>query len=234
MKWIELMTAETKAKMMKLAAAAQAERDAGKTICPPQDQIFRALELTSPENVKVCLIGQDPYHTPGQANGLAFSVSPGHPLQPSLRNIFKEYRDDLGFPQPATGDLTPWAEQGVLLLNTSLTVEAHKANSHANWGWQAVTADIVRICTELPQPIVFLGWGRNAQDLIARFYPEHTNWVQLMNEKHKVYLMSSHPSPFSATRATANAPAFIGSKPFSTTNTFLDKMGAEPIDWRLP
>ena len=233
MKWTELITPETKAKMVELAAAAQAERDAGKTICPPQEQIFAALQLTPPEKVRVCIIGQDPYHTPGQANGLAFSISPGHPLQPSLRNIFKEYREDLGFPQPSCGDLTSWAKQGVLLLNTALTVEAGQANSHAGWGWQAVTADVLRVCSELPQPIVFLAWGRSAQDLIDKYISPYESWQKLMNEKKKAVLKASHPSPFSATRASGGNPAFIGSKPFSMTNKLLEQMGAEPIDWRL-
>lgn len=234
MKWTELMTDKSKELMVSLTERAYSEANEGKIICPPLDQIFRALQMTTPDMIKVCLIGQDPYHTPGQANGLAFSVAPGQPLQPSLRNIFKEYREDLGYPQPASGDLTFWAEQGVLLLNTSLTVEAHQANSHSNWGWQAITSDIVRICSELPQPLVFLAWGRNAQDLVDKYISPYDGWQKIMKEKKKICLRSSHPSPFSATRASGGNPAFIGSKPFSTTNKMLEEMGAEPVDWRLP
>ena len=126
MKWSELMDPEIFQLGKDLAERALSERNSGIVICPPQDQIFRALELTSPDKVKVCIIGQDPYHTPGQANGLAFSITNGRPLQPSLRNIFKELCDDFGCDRPTTSDLTPWAKQGVLLLNTTLTVEAGK------------------------------------------------------------------------------------------------------------
>lgn len=170
MKWNELVTREAMQTAETLGERVYQARLEGQNICPPQDQIFRALELTPPENVRVCIIGQDPYHTPGQANGLAFSVSPGHPLQPSLRNIFKELQDDMGCGKPSSGDLTPWAERGVLLLNTSLTVRAGSANSHADWGWQAFTADIMRVCTELPQPIVFLAWVRMPKILFINIF----------------------------------------------------------------
>lgn len=120
------------------------------------------MSLTQPEDVKVCIVGQDPYHTPGAANGLAFSISPGSPIQPSLRNIFTELNSDLGIQIPQTGDLTPWAERGVLLLNTSLTVYEHKANSCVNWGWDKFTTEVLKAATKLPQPIVFMLWGANA------------------------------------------------------------------------
>ena len=234
MKWTDILSDDAMSLTMTLAQKAQQERDEGHNICPPQEQIFRALELTPPESVKVCIIGQDPYHTPGQANGLAFSIAPGKPLQPSLRNIFAELQDDIGCGKPSTGDLTPWAERGVLLLNTALTVYAGQPNSHVGWGWQSFTSEIVRQCAlELPQPIVFLAWGRNAQDLVHRYVPE-SGWEQFMNEHKKVCIPATHPSPFSANRASSTAPAFIGSKPFSKANKYLEQMGAEPIDWSLP
>lgn len=233
MKWSELMNPEIFQLGKDLAERALNERNSGIVICPPQDQIFRALELTSPDKVKVCIIGQDPYHTPGQANGLAFSITNGRPLQPSLRNIFKELCDDFGCDKPTTSDLTPWAKQGVLLLNTTLTVEAGLANSHANWGWKTFTSEVFRVCSELPQPIVFIAWGKDAQNIIFKFFPETTGWEKLMNEKKKVCLFSSHPSPFSASRATKTAPAFFGSKPFSLANKYLERMGENGIDWRL-
>jgi len=234
MKWNDLLSGLAKTKMRELAEHAQQERDKGKVICPPQEDIFRALALTPPDKVKVCIIGQDPYHTPGTANGLAFSVAPHNTIPPSLRNIFKELQSDVGSGRPTTGDLTPWAERGVLLLNTVLTVEAHKANSHADWGWQDFTSEVFRVCSEMSQPIVFIAWGKSAQEIVWRFFPPETGWEALMSDRRKACIFSTHPSPFSATRASSTAPAFIGSKPFSTANKCLEKMGAEIIDWRLP
>ena len=158
-KWSDILSPAALEKAKQLQARVKKEGANGHIIYPPQDQIFRALTLTQPEAVKVVIIGQDPYHGPGQANGLAFSVSPGVAIPPSLRNIFKELQDDLGCPPPKSGDLTPWAERGVLLLNTSLTVEQGKPASHAAWGWQLFVSDICRACVALPQPIVFLLWG---------------------------------------------------------------------------
>jgi uracil-DNA glycosylase len=179
--------------------------------------------------VKVVIIGQDPYHTPGQANGLAFSIANGNPIQPSLRNIFKELVSDIGCPMPTTTDLTPWAEEGVLLLNATLTVEAHKANSHSNWGWQTVTSEILKICSQLPQPIVFLAWGNFAHNIIHKIYPEKTtDWREMVSKNHKACLFSPHPSPLSASRG------FFGSKPFSYADTILETLGEEPVDWSLP
>jgi uracil-DNA glycosylase len=205
---------------------------------PPQDQIFRALQLTKPEDVRVCIVGQDPYHTPGQANGLAFSIAPGNPLQPSLVNIFKELEEDVGIKKPEDGDLTKWAENGVLLLNTSLTVYEHQANSCAKWGWDKFTKSVLQAATKLPQPVVFLLWGANAQDLLndliscAAVYEDGKHIVK-ENLIKKAYVLSSHPSPFSATRPCRGTPAFRGSKPFSTANTLLTSMGGTPIDWSL-
>ena len=182
--------------------------------------------------MKVVIIGQDPYHTPGQANGLAFSIANGNPIQPSLRNIFKELVNDLGCAAPTTTDLTPWAEEGVLLLNAALTVEAHKPNSHANWGWIGVVSAILKICSKLPQPIVFLSWGNFAHNIIYKLYPERTiNWRDEITSHKKACIFSSHPSPLSATRGSS---PFIGSHCFSNANILLKQMGTEPIDWSLP
>lgn len=237
-KWSEILPQEALYLATELEAHAQEERDNGKKLYPPQDQIFRALQLTKPEDVRVCIVGQDPYHTPGQANGLAFSIAPGNPLQPSLVNIFKELEEDVGIKKPEDGDLTKWAENGVLLLNTSLTVYEHQANSCAKWGWDKFTKSVLQAATKLPQPVVFLLWGANAQDLLndliscAAVYEDGKHIVK-ENLIKKAYVLSSHPSPFSATRPCRGTPAFRGSKPFSTANTLLTNMGGTPIDWSL-
>lgn len=237
-KWSEILPQEALYLATELEAHAQEERDNGKKLYPPQDQIFRALQLTKPEDVRVCIVGQDPYHTPGQANGLAFSIAPGNPLQPSLINIFKELEEDVGIKKPEDGDLTKWAENGVLLFNTSLTVYEHQANSCAKWGWDKFTKSVLQAATKLPQPVVFLLWGANAQDLLndliscAAVYEDGKHIVK-ENLIKKAYVLSSHPSPFSATRPCRGTPAFRGSKPFSTANTLLTSMGGTPIDWSL-
>lgn len=183
-------------------------------------------------------MGQDPYHTPGQANGLAFSIAPGNPIQPSLTNIFNELYEDLGIPKPPNGDLTRWGEQGVLLLNTSLTVYEHQANSHVRWGWNKFTKAVLQAATRLPQPIVFLLWGANAQDLLkdliscAAIYEDGKHIVR-ENLIKKAYVLSSHPSPFSVGKPCRGTPAFKGSKPFSTANRLLIEMGGEAVDWTL-
>lgn len=203
-----------------LSARADELRAQNITICPPAENTFRALTLTPPETVKVCIIGQDPYHTPGAANGLAFSINKGRPIQPSLQNIFKELRDDVKCPIPDNGDLTPWAKQGVLLLNSVLTVTAGSPNSHKDWGWQEFTGHVFDIClNKLPQPIVFILWGANAQRIAA-----DVDWTTHPN---KMLIKSSHPSPMSADRG------FFGSKPFSRANTFLTQHGVTPINWDL-
>lgn len=226
-KWSDILSPAALEKAKQLQAWAKKEGANGHIIYPPQDQIFRALTLTPPEAVKVVIIGQDPYHGPGQANGLAFSVAPGVAIPPSLRNIFKELQDDLGCPAPKSGDLTPWAERGVLLLNTSLTVEQGKPASHAAWGWQMFVSDICRACVTLPQPIVFLLWGGHARSFTAglQIYSRSEN---------KCSLCSSHPSPLGATKASGGTPAFLGSRPFSQANRFLKTMGAAPVNWALP
>ncbi|MGN1181897.1 MAG: uracil-DNA glycosylase [Faecalibacillus sp.] len=186
-----------------------------KTIYPPKQQIFRALNLCDYDDVKVVILGQDPYHEPRQANGLAFSVTKDVPIPPSLQNIYKELYDDLGIEPASHGDLTAWAKQGVLLLNNVLTVERGKANSHRGLGWETFTLNIVRYLNLREKPMVFILWGRNAIEK-----------KKYIDSRHLV-ITSPHPSPLSAYRG------FFGSKPFSKTNEFLIKNGIEPIDWRV-
>ena len=162
MRWEELLQEEMVAPYFKELCERVAQRRACTTVYPPQEREFYALEMTPPENVRAVILGQDPYHEPNQAMGLAFSVEKGTPYPPSLRNIFKELSDDLGI-DTAHGDLTAWARQGVLLLNTVLTVEKGKANSHAAWGWQKFTDAIIAATNALPQPIAFVLWGAQAQ-----------------------------------------------------------------------
>ncbi len=195
-------------------------------IYPAQENILNALAHTAPQDVRVVILGQDPYHGPGQAMGLSFSVPQGERLPPSLRNIYKELSADLGCPVPASGDLTPWADQGVLLLNTTLTVREHAANSHAKLGWKVLTDYIVTRCMELPQPVVFLTWGRHAIDMVAAAR-EHAQGTC----ENKFELASTHPSPLSANRSSGALPAFMGSRPFSRTNALLEQHGAAPVDW---
>lgn len=186
-------------------------------VYPPEGSLFRALELTPPERVRAVILGQDPYHGPGQAMGLAFSVPAGVPLPPSLRNIFRELEDDTGVQPPRSGDLTAWAERGVLLLNPVLTVEGGKANSHADWGWQAVTDAILAALSALPQPIACVLWGTHAQKKAPL----------LQSGAPRLLLRAPHPSPLSSYRG------FFGSRPFSQINAFLTAHGEPPIDWAL-
>jgi uracil-DNA glycosylase len=192
------------------------ERAAGKTIYPPQKDIFNALKLTPFADVRVVIIGQDPYHGPKQAHGLAFSVQPGIPAPPSLQNIFLELKNDLGCPVPQHGCLESWAKQGVLLLNTVLTVEAGKPQSHAQIGWQRFTDKVIDCLNDHPHSIVFLLWGAPAQQKARLINPY----------KHRV-LTAPHPSPLSAHRG------FLGCKHFSQTNALLKDMGREEINWTL-
>lgn len=189
---------------------------ASKVIYPPKQEIFRCLNLTAYDDVKVVILGQDPYHEKGQANGLAFSVRPGVQIPPSLVNIYKECHDDVGITIPNNGDLTPWAKQGVLLLNNVLTVEEHKANSHRFYGWETFTLNVVKLLNEREKPMVFILWGKNAI--------EKEKYID--QSKHLV-LKSVHPSPLSAYRG------FFGSKPFSKANTFLEQHGQTPINWQI-
>lgn len=187
------------------------------TVYPPAGDIFNALKYTPYEDVKVVILGQDPYHEPGQAHGLSFSVQPGVPAPPSLKNIFKEQRTDLGIAQPAGfGCLDQWAKQGVLLLNATLTVRAHEANSHKNCGWAAVTDDIIRKLNDRETPMVFLLWGANAK----------AKGALVTNPRHLV-LTSAHPSPLSAYNG------FFGCRHFSKANAFLQEQGLTPINWQL-
>lgn len=196
-------------------------------IYPPQEDILNALAWTSPRDVRVVILGQDPYHGLGQAMGLSFSVHRDQKLPPSLRNIYKELVADLGCAQPPTGDLSNWARQGVLLLNTTLTVREHAANSHSKLGWQTLTDYVVRRCCELPQPVVFLAWGAHAIKMV-----EQTMVATGAGAKtHKYCLTSTHPSPLSANRAAKGVPAFMGSRPFSQANELLTSCGQRPIDW---
>ena len=225
--WAELLPRQTLISAYELWERAQIRRDEGETIFPPQSQIFRALDLTPPDSVRCIIVGQDPYHTPGVANGLAFSANPDCKIPPSLRNIFKELSADLGIPTPTTPDLTPWASQGVLLLNTSLTVRAGAAGSHKAWGWSRVTGEILRVCYGLPQPVMFLLWGRPAQEAARKA------GIGTQSGTRKEILQSSHPSPLGASKGNAEIPAFFGSRPFSRTNAFLRSAGSNEIDWRL-
>jgi uracil-DNA glycosylase len=188
---------------------------AGAVIYPPRP--LRALELTPLEDVRVVILGQDPYHGPGQAEGLAFSVAPGVRVPPSLRNMFLEIQRDLGTPPPAHGSLVRWAEQGVLLLNTSLTVEAEKPASHAMRGWEVLTDDLIRRCAESGPPKVFLLWGAHAQKKASLIDPAH----------HQV-LTANHPSPLSARRGPV---PFIGCGHFRQANEWLESQGFEPVRW---
>ena len=204
----------------KLGGVLRAEEAAGKAIYPPQGSRLRALELTPLDAVKVVILGQDPYHGPGQAMGLSFSVPGGVKHPPSLRNIFKELADDCGIAPPTSGDLTAWAERGVLLLNNSLTVEAGQAGSHAGRGWDAITDACVAAVAARAEPAVFILWGSHAQAKASRI-------AELNAPTRHCVIRSPHPSPLSAHRG------FFGSKPFSRANAFLEKAGREPVDWRL-
>lgn len=186
-------------------------------VFPPADEIFTAFHLTPLNKVKAVIIGQDPYHNVGQAHGLCFSVKPNVDIPPSLENIYKELHDDLGCTIPSHGYLTSWAEQGVLLLNTVLTVQAHKPMSHRGVGWDEFTDAAIDAVNKQDRPIVFILWGKPAQEKAS----------MLNNPKHLI-LKAPHPSPLSAYRG------FFGSKPFSQTNTFLEQNGVSPINWQIP
>jgi len=237
MKWSDIMPTEAVELGKQLAARAESERAQGAKIWPEQDKIFRALELTPPNKTRVVIVGQDPYHTPGVANGLAFSTAPGMPIPPSLKNIFKELASDIDIAEPTSGDLTSWAEHGVLLLNTSLTVYEHQANSCADWGWKDFTKAVLSAAVALPQPIVFILWGMNAQDLkdvlICSTVVEKPGGIIIMPYIKKAIIMSSHPSPFSVSRRCNGTPAFKGSQPFSKANHFLCENKGSPVLWEL-
>ncbi len=201
------------APLMEFVAAERAAH----TVYPPKDQVFAALHLTSFTNTKVLLLGQDPYHGPGQAHGLCFSVRPPTIPPPSLVNIYKELATDVGFVAPKHGCLTSWARQGVLLLNTTLTVRAHEAASHQKKGWETFTDEVIRAVASKAEPVVFILWGASARKKRA-----------LIDGDRHAIIESAHPSPLSAHNG------FFGSKPFSKTNDALVAAGLSPIDWQLP
>lgn len=192
------------------------EEYATRTIYPSKENIFNALKLTPYGNVKVVIVGQDPYHGEGEAHGLSFSVQEGVKIPPSLRNIYKEIYDDLGIEEPPIGDLTKWAKEGVLLLNATLTVVKDQANSHKDIGWENLTDYIIKVLNHKEEPIVFMLWGKFAK----------SKKKMITNPKHLI-LETTHPSPFSV------SSGFFGSHHFSKANQFLDKKGIEPINWQL-
>jgi uracil-DNA glycosylase len=201
--------------IQKLEAFLEAER-ASQQIFPPEKDVFRALELTPFDAVKVVILGQDPYHDDGQAHGLAFSVQPGVKPPPSLVNMFKELETDMGIPRPKTGFLEPWARQGVLMLNAVLTVRAHAAGSHQKQGWEKLTDAMIRAVSSKPDRVVFVLWGAYAHKK-----------ADLIDASRHTILKAVHPSPLSARNG------FFGSKPFSSINAVLLEVGKTEIDWRL-
>jgi len=193
-----------------------AQERAEHPVYPPEEDVFNAFKLAPYDQVKVLLLGQDPYHGTGQAHGLCFSVKPGVKPPPSLANMFRELKTDLGCKIPNNGDLVPWAEQGVMLLNAVLTVRAHEANSHKDQGWEKFTDAAIMALNERPEPVVFALWGAYAQKK-----------AKLINPTKNPILTAAHPSPLSAVK-------FFGSKPFSKINAALESIGQTPINWQLP
>ena len=214
--WDEILKGEFEAGYFKkLSGFINQEREQ-KVIYPPEHEVYKALKLTSPEQVKVIILGQDPYINPGEAHGLAFSVGQGIKVPPSLRNIYKELNADLEINIPKIGCLESWANQGVLLLNAVLTVEAGKSNSHAKKGWEKFTDSIIKYLGQKEKPIVFILWGKNAQSK-----------EQFINNPAHLILKAPHPSPLSA------STGFFGCKHFSQTNKFLSENGLDIIDWTV-
>ena len=211
--WKPILQAEFEQPYFKSLSEFLSDAYTHKTIYPPKQQVFSAF-TTDLNNIKVVIIGQDPYHGPRQANGLAFSVHRGIQLPPSLRNIFKEAHGDVGAPIPSDGDLTRWAEQGVLLLNNTLTVEAHLAGSHRGKGWETFTEAVIKYLNAEKSNLVFILWGRDARSKKS-----------LIDSSKHLVLESAHPSPLSAHNG------FFGSKPFSKTNAYLEAHGLKPINW---
>lgn len=214
--WDEVLRGETSQPYFRdLWAFVQREREAGPVYPAPED-LFSALRLTPYRDVKVLLLGQDPYHGAGQAHGLSFSVRPGVRVPPSLQNIYKELRDDVGFKPPRHGSLVSWARQGVLLLNAVLTVREGEPNSHAGKGWESFTDAIIRAVNEKPTRVVFVLWGAYARKK-----------AKLITHPQHVIIESAHPSPLSVAK-------FLGTRPFSRINAALEAAGETPIDWQLP
>jgi uracil-DNA glycosylase len=215
--WKEVLNAEfSKPYFLQIVNLLKTEKNAGKTIYPPGSLIFNAFNMTPFAQVKVVLLGQDPYHGPGQAHGLSFSVPDGVRPPPSLQNIFKELESDTGLPIPHTGNLTPWAKQGVLLLNAYLTVLAKTPMSHSQSGWGQFTDTVIQKISALNKHTVFLLWGKFAQEKQA-----------LIDETKHLVLKAAHPSPYSADKG------FFGCRHFSKTNQYLMKNGKDPVDWKL-
>ena len=213
--WSQILGLEKKKPYFKsILSQLDREMAMGKTIYPPKSSIFKAFELTAFADVKVVILGQDPYHGPEQAHGLSFSVQKPIKPPPSLQNIFKELQSDLGIQAPEHGDLTGWAKQGVLLLNASLTVQAATPQSHAKIGWELFTDHVMACVNDHPEPVVFLLWGASAQKK-----------AHFLDETRHCLLKAPHPSPLSAHRG------FLGCRHFSQANAFLQKAGREPIDW---
>lgn len=215
--WAELLNDEFEKPYYQSLRQFLKQEYGGRVIYPDMHHIYSALHLTPYHKVKVVVLGQDPYHGPGQAHGLSFSVRPGIKPPPSLQNIMKELHDDLGCAIPRHGYLGHWAEQGVLLLNSVLTVRKGEANSHQGMGWEMFTDRVIEVLNNREQPMVFILWGKYAQEKAAR-----------ITAKHHGIIRSPHPSPFSAHRG------FLGSKPFSRANDFLKSNGMSPVDWELP
>lgn len=228
--WLSGASQEVVETTSRLMAAVEELRKT-ETIYPSQEKILNALAFTAPKDVRVVILGQDPYHGPNQAMGLSFSVPQGEKLPPSLRNIYKEMAADLGCSMPESGDLTSWAQQGVLLLNTTLTVREHAANSHSKLGWQVLTNYVIERCFSLPQPVVFLAWGRHAITLVEDARSRAVG-QSCANLETKHILKSTHPSPLSANKQGGELRAFMGSRPFSSANNLLVRCGQSPIEWQ--
>ena len=214
--WLEPLSGEFKKPYYKALYEGVKKEYHEHVVYPPADDIFNAFDFTPLNEVKVVIIGQDPYHEPGQAHGLCFSVKPGVKTPPSLVNIYKELEDDMGCYIPNNGYLEKWARQGVLMLNNVLTVRAHAANSHKDLGWEQFTDAVIDVLNKQDRPIVFLLWGSPAAKKCAK-----------LNNKNHLILKAPHPSPLSAYRG------FFGCKHFSMTNDFLIKNGLQPIDWQI-
>lgn len=214
--WAKYLNAEFEQEYYQQLRTFLAQEYQTKTIYPDMYDIFNALHYTDYDQVKVVILGQDPYHGPGQAHGLSFSVQPGVAIPPSLKNMYKELQDDLGCTIPNHGYLKSWADQGVLLLNTSLTVVANQANSHQKIGWEKFTDKVIQVLNDRQDPVIFILWGRNARSK-----------EKLIDTQRHYIIQSAHPSPLSAHNG------FFGSKPFSKANALLEMMGKTPINWQI-
>ncbi len=215
--WATVLKAETEKPYFAELEQFVSEQRREHTVFPPEEDVFNALKYTGLDDVRVFVVGQDPYHDDGQAHGLCFSVSPGIKVPPSLRNIYKELEADLGVTAPGHGCLESWAKQGVLLVNTVLTVRAHEAASHQKRGWEQFTDAVINVVNQKADPVVFLLWGGHAQKKRT-----------LIDESRHAVLTSAHPSPLSAYRG------FLGSHPFSRINEILGEKGRGQIDWQIP